>query len=218
MKTEFEFATLDEALEGADKDSLRDRIHKANPEGIGPETQKVMREVYARRAEVKENALEYDPNDRHSVGCARLNAVSIIKGQGLKDGLSLGDIYADTAIAQAQWDAYTIAGGRMLETAKSGDDAPVEACNIQHLAKCMKGEEPGAILGDNFWQWTLVLGPETARKISEAVIKDMGITLEEAEALSRDYDALSGKTFDQLKKRGWKAGEPVHKYVNPGKE
>ncbi len=206
----FQFATLDGALVGSDRNSLRDRVEAADPSGIGFETARVMAGVHDTRAKYGGNIVRYDRNDKDSLRLARSQASTQVRSNSLPDGSELGDIYVDTAASQAQWNAYNIVAARMLEAAEFLDDVPSEACNIGHIAEQMRGD---ARMGDSFWMWEDVMGRELAGQVTGAVMKDMGLTLAEAEKLSAKYDALVAKREKGFKQLGWTPGECVADYL-----
>jgi len=53
MERTFKFATLDSALAGSDRSSLRGRVEAADPSGIGPETAMVMARVHETRVHIR---------------------------------------------------------------------------------------------------------------------------------------------------------------------
>ena len=170
-KPNFEYQTLEQALENGKVE--RDRFEKLNPEGVGPETKKVMQEVYDRRAQFGENEVKFEWDyDRCSKGWAVSKASDKVKRQGLEDGAYLGDVYIYAAVEEAQFKAYNIAAARELVEAEDLDDVQCETCNmgmfyVGYLRADKKSPSP--------LRYELILGSR-AKRIFDAVIKDMGLT------------------------------------------
>jgi hypothetical protein len=83
MKSNFDYQTLEQALEAAGGKVDRSKVEKANPEGFGPETKRVMQEVYAGKSQ--------DLNDA-AVAQAQWQAYNILAARELTQAEDLDDI------------------------------------------------------------------------------------------------------------------------------
>lgn len=188
---EFDYHTLDQALEAAEGKVDRRKINSTNPEGFGPETKRVMQEVYDRRA-------QYSGIPPIFGGGSELLVIE----RGLEDAASLGDVYVNVAVAHAQEIAYTILAARELEQTGDFSDLGCGICErgvdyIRNIAGCLEGKK--STIGNRI---RIILG-EKAGEIAVAVMQDLGLTLDEAEKLSEKYDQFEAKTEDQLERLGW---------------
>lgn len=201
-KPNFEYQTLDQALEAVGGKANRRKISSTNPEGIGPETKRVMQEVYARRAEFgddnKRVDFKWDSDNKFS---AVHRAARKVGFERLRDGASLGDVYVYTAIDVAQSLAYEVLNARKkLVEAEDLDDTG--GCCMKATAKYLKGDR--SLLLTYWWNFE-VLGKKT-NEIVDAVFKDLGLTAEEAEKLHGKCEQLVAKRQEQYRTIGIRFG------------
>ncbi|MBW2981714.1 hypothetical protein KY343_02430 [Candidatus Woesearchaeota archaeon] len=206
-KPKFQYQTLDEAMEAGG------RIYVTNPEGFGPETKKVMQEIYARRAQFGDNVVDFQWEHKHDGILYHLQqdavkeARDIVRERRLNDAASLGDVYIYPAITEAQQRAYdTILAREFLKTkdlkkwcievSKARNNPHAEEdfkkSHIVNYAKHFKKwlEEP-----NNAYDYMSVriLG-DKLDSITEAVRKDIGLTAEETEQLKAKCDKIIRKS------------------------
>lgn len=173
MEQNFEYQTLDQALEGG---LDREKIKSLDPEGIGPETKKVMQEVYDRRAQFGENDKRVDFTwDSQDKSYAVHRAAGKVKSRELEDAASLGDVYVYTAIDVAQSLAYDILHAR--------EEGSCDRAIVEYL-KADKADRSPFL---TFWWNVHVLGVDRTYRMIDAVFEDLGFTVEEAERLSGQY-------------------------------
>jgi hypothetical protein len=208
-KPNFDYQTLDQALEAAAGKAERDTICRTNPEGFGPATKKAF-----------ETGV-YDVKARDVVMNNYTNWSEWIEPED----------HAKTAVDYAQMKALEILAARELVDVKDVDDIPAGASSINLILACMKGESR---YDRDLWQTTTLLGAEKVNEIGAAVAQDLRLTVEEAENLSLMYEWLWAMRENQLRDLGWnmdhepigeylrmlgqKRGEPTRVYLRKAKE
>jgi len=204
-RPKFQYQTLDEAMEAGGKS----KICVTNPEGFGPETKRVMQEIYARRAQFGDNVIDFQWEHKHDgilyhiQNDAVKEATYIVGKRRLNDAASLGDVYIYPAITEAQCRAYDIILAReflnakdlkkwSIEVSKSRNNIYAEEdfkkSHIVNHAKYFKKrlEDPTAAYD---WSSVRILGYQL-KSLTEAVRKDIGLTAEETEQLKAKCDKI----------------------------
>lgn len=219
-KPKFDYQTPDEALVAGGKN----KVLLSNPEGFGPETARVMQEIYARRSEFGDQKADfsrfgYDAEDceldfRWAADSRKYrdtprHADSLVLSLGLEDGASLGDVYVYSAVKEAQFSLYRTLLARdflkskdlkkwCIDQAKDQNDVNAEShFRRVHIVRYAKHFKDWL---DKTWgckydsSSSRVLG-DKLDSIKEAVRKDLGgLTDEEMEQLRAKCEKIIRKS------------------------